>query len=275
MIMKVALIAIAKREELYIKEWINYHLSKGFDTLIIADNDDELILEKYNSTAVKIEDYTKVEGVQTKAYTELFAKYRYDYDWIFFCDIDEFFVTEDGSDVKSFLSSLPQVDMIRVNCKHFTDNDELDVVDGNYNVFDRFKTPISVDNDRFCKSFLNTKIDVGNRKICGHGLYDKNLKAVDAEGNPCAWERKTEKALLRTAWVNHYRTKTIGEYIRQKYDRGGANRNPHRYSNWEMYFKVTNTLTQEKIDYANKIIADKNNTISNKLKENGKRSKTI
>jgi len=256
--MKVALIAIAKCEELYIKEWIDYHLSKGFDTLIIADNDDELILEKYNSTAVKIEDYTKVEGVQTKAYTELFAKYRYDYDWIFFCDIDEFFVTEDGSDVKSFLSSLPQdVDTIRLNCKHFTDNDELDVVDGNYNVFNRFLTPISVDNDRFCKSFLNTKTNIGKQKICGHGVYDRKLKAVNAEGNPCETDRKTRKVVHKVAWVNHYRTKTIGEYIRQKYDRGGANRNPHRYSMWQIYFSVTNTLTQEKIDYAMKYLQSK------------------
>ena len=259
--MKVALIAIAKCEELYIKEWIDYHLEKGFDSIIIADNDDELILSGYNSTAVKIEDYTKVEGVQTKAYTQLFAKYRNDYDWIFFCDIDEFVVIEDGMSVKDFLSSLPQVDMIRLNCKHFTDGDELDVIDGNYNVFNRFKEEIPVDNDRFCKTFLNTKTDIGQQKICGHGVYDKKLKAINAEGNPCEVERKTRNVVHKVAWVNHYRTKTIGEYIRQKYWRGGANHNPHRYSDWKRYFQVTNNLTQEKIEYAEKIIDDKINPL--------------
>ena len=54
--------------------------------------------------------------------------------------------------------------------------------------------------------------------------------------------------------MNHYPTKTIGEYIRQKYNRGGPNGNPKRYDNWENYFFRTNRKTQEKIDYANKLI---------------------
>ena len=57
--MRTALIAIAKNEQLYIAEWIEYHLSLGFDRLIIADNDDDLILSGFASDKVIIEDYKK------------------------------------------------------------------------------------------------------------------------------------------------------------------------------------------------------------------------
>ena len=258
--MKVALIAIAKCEELYIEEWINYHLSMGFDEIIVADNDDELVLSKFASPKVIIEDYCGVEGVQPKAYQELFKKYRDEFDWIFFEDIDEFLVVEDGRNVKEFLSLFPSdVDCVRLNGKHYTDNDELDVIDDNYNVFDRFKTQVEVEQDKFFKTFVNTKIGLENPKIYGHGIYNIDLKCVNAKGCPCLHGKKSNKPFYGGAWYNHYRTKTIGEYIRQKCFRGGPNKNPKRYSNWQAYFKITNNLTQEKIDYAQKLIDDKNN----------------
>lgn len=250
--MRTALIAIAKNENLYIQEWLDYHLNMGFSTIIVADNDDQLVLSGFSSPRVIIKDYTGVEAVQGKAYTQLFRQYRKDYDWIFFCDVDEFLVIEDG-DVNTFLSSFPEdVDTVRLNCKHFTDNEQLDTDD--YRVFDRFLTPVEVDNDRFAKSFINTKMKLTKFIIYGHGIYNTDLKSVDAEGNPCTTDKKLDKVLHKVAWVNHYRTKTIGEYIRQKWNRGGANKNPQRYRNWEKYFFVTNTWTEEKIDYANKLI---------------------
>lgn len=251
--MKVAVIAVAKNEELYIKEWLDYHLNLGFDTIIVADNDDELILSGYSSENVVIEDYTGVNKVQSKAYTELFIKYRKDYDWIAFFDIDEFIVIE-GKNVKDFLSEF-DADEVRLNEKHFTDNDELDVIDGNYNVFNRFKIEADVpDLNRYLKSFINTKIntEIG---VLGHGIYDTNIKAVNALNQPImAASLKSKELVLEKAWFNHYRTKTIGEYIRQKTFRGGPNNNPKRYSDWENYFFQTNQKTQEKINYANKLI---------------------
>lgn len=253
----VALIAIAKNEDKYIAEWLEHHLSLGFDTIIIADNDDELVLSGYASDRVVIEDYTKVKGVQPKAYSTLFNKYRKKYDWIAFFDIDEFLVIEDGRDLKTWLSSYPDTDVVRLNCKHFTDNNELDVIDGNYNVFDRFKTPVSVpDLDRFVKSFIRTDISKPQPYIYGHGIYSNTLVAVDALGNRCDnSNQKIDRVVHQVAWFNHYRTKTIGEYLVQKYARGGANCNPGRYSEWEKYFFVTNEKTPEKIAYAQDILS--------------------
>ena len=82
--MKVAIIAVAKNEELYIKEWLDYHLKIGFDAVILADNDDEMVLSGYSSENVFIEDYLGEKRVQSVAYTELYQKYRKYFDWIAF-----------------------------------------------------------------------------------------------------------------------------------------------------------------------------------------------
>ena len=252
--MRTAIIAIAKNEELYIKEWLEYHLKLGFNTIIVCDNDDTPILKRFESDQVTIEECPGDDNHQPKVYTNMFAKYRNDFDWILFIDIDEFLVLEEG-DVNSFLSSIPEeARIIRLSCKHFTDNDELDVVDGNYNVHDRFKTPVNTNLNKYVKSFISCKIEKKRPFIYGHSIYDETIYAVNALGEKVISKDVFGDVLYKKAWINHYRTKTIGEYIRQKYRRGGCNKNPNRYFMWEEYFFKTNKKTQEKIDYANKII---------------------
>ena len=59
--MKVAIIAIAKNENLYINEWLDYHFKLGFDNIIICENDDELILKDViHDDRVIIEDFTNL-----------------------------------------------------------------------------------------------------------------------------------------------------------------------------------------------------------------------
>ena len=249
--MKVGIIAIAKNEDLYMEEWIDWHLGLGFDTIIIGLNDDEF-KPLISNPQVIYEDYSGVQGVQVKAYRKLYRKYQKDYDWLLFIDIDEFVMLEKGT-IQDFLQDF-DCDEVRISCKHFTDGDALDT-DGDYRVMARFTEPMRVDEDRFVKSFINTRVNIRHRMIYGHGIYDEDIKAMDALGNPCdSVGHRLKYVVHERCWLNHYPTKTIGEYIRQKYRRGGANNNPGRYTNWDKYFFRTNRRTQEKIDYANKII---------------------
>ena len=251
--MKVGIIAIAKNEDLYMEEWIDWHLGLGFDTIIIGLNDDEF-KPLISNPQVIYEDYSGVQGVQVKAYRKLYRKYQKDFDWLLFIDIDEFVMLENDT-IQDFLQGF-DCDEVRISCKHFTDGDALDT-DGDYRVMARFTEPMGVDEDRFVKSFINTRVDIRHRMIYGHGIYDEDIKAMDALGNPCdSVGHRLKYVVHERCWLNHYPTKTIGEYIRQKYRRGGANNNPGRYSQWEKYFFRTNRRTQEKIDYANKIIKE-------------------
>ena len=51
--MNVALVCIAKNEDNYIEEWVNYHLKLGFDKIFIYQNDWRTSLE--NERVEKIE----------------------------------------------------------------------------------------------------------------------------------------------------------------------------------------------------------------------------
>lgn len=253
--MRVGIIAIAKNEQLYIREWVEHHLNLGFDEIIIADNDDTFLLpEVIEHTAVTFEDYCGVEGVQTKAYTELYQKYRDRFDWLLFIDLDEFVMLDEHyASIADFLSNF-NCDVVRISCKHFSDGDMLDT-DGDYRVVDRFTEPYYTQLDTFVKSFINTRVELGDKKIYGHGIYEKTLDARNAYGDKCEnINQHTQRIVHERCWLNHYPTKTIGEYIRQKYNRGGANRNGGRYSKWEKYFFRTNRVTAEKLAYARMLI---------------------
>lgn len=251
---KVAIIAIAKNEDLYLQEWIDWHLGLGFDNIVIGLNDDEF-KPIITNPRVTYKDYSGIDDLQPLAYTELYQEYRKDFDWIAFFDIDEFVMLDGFNTIQDFLQGF-DCDVVRLSCLHYSDGDMLDT-DGDYSVLSRFKEEYRTSYDCFAKSFINTKVELGERKIYGHGIYDKDLDARNAYNDPCeSINPYVKRIVYEKAWINHYPTKTIGEYIRQKYKRGGANANPKRYSNWEQYFFRTNRKTQEKIDYANKLIND-------------------
>lgn len=252
---KVGIIAIARNEALYIREWVDHHLDIGFDNIILADNDDEFILPGIiEYPAVIHENYCGIDKVQALAYTELYQKYKADFDWLLFIDCDEFVMLDEHyASIAEFLEGF-DCDVVRISSKHFSDNDSLDTL-GDYRVVQRFRDPYYTSLDTFVKSFINTRVELGERKIYGHGIYNKDLDARNALGDPCEnTNQHTTRIVHERCWLNHYRTKTVGEYIRQKYFRGGANGNPGRYTNWEKFFFATNRKTQEKIDYANKLI---------------------
>lgn len=253
--MKVGIIAICKGEDLYLDEWLTHHLGLGFDNIIIGLNDDEF-KPPVEKEGVIYEDYSGISPVQAKAYTELYEKYRKDYDWLMFIDCDEFVMFDEHYvSVADFLKDF-NCDVIRLNEKHFSDGDMLDT-DGDYRVVERFTEPYYSNLDSFAKSIINTRVELNGRKVYGHGIYSKELDARNAYGDPCeCLNQHTSRIIYDRAWINHYPTKTIGEYIRQKYNRGGANGNPKRYSNWEKYFFRTNRKTDEKIAYGNKILKE-------------------
>ena len=278
--MKVAIICIAKNEEKYIKEWTDYHLNLGFDNIFICDNDNDNIISKilFNDK-IKILNYrnyiTHKKSFQSLAYTKTFNIYKKDFDWICFIDCDEFIILEDKykNDIKNFLSDniFNNADIIRLHWKCFSDNDYLDVIDDDYSIMNRFIKPCNTEicNTKFNlygKSFLRVSSIKDDIKIRGgHGYFeDKTLNAVNAIGQPCLneWSPVGKIPIYENAWINHYATKTIGEYIRCKYFRGGPNNNDKKYSSLE-YFFTYNTYTKEKFEYANSLIK---NLINNEHK---------
>lgn len=266
--MKVCIIAIARQENLYIKEWVDHHLGLGFDNIIICDNNEmngERIHNVITDERVIIERCIGIENIQKKAYTRMFLKYKQQYDWMLFIDIDEFVMLDEKyhNNIKEFLSEpiFSTADIIRLCWKIYTSNTDLDVIDNKYNVFDRFKDRFESLEDCFVKSFIRGNIKYVGGQVVGHGYYEnKNLIAVASNGTPCdntnfRLYRMKNDSVYDNAWINHYPTKTMGEYIRQKYFRGGPNANLRRYNNLSYFFKY-NIKTPEKEEYGYKLIAE-------------------
>ena len=265
--MKTCIISVVRQENLYIKEWVDYHLGLGFDNIIICDNNDldgERVSDVITDKRVIIQNYIDYEGVQRPAYTRTFLKYKRQYDWFLFLDVDEFVVLDEKyhNNIKEFLSDpiFSSAEVIRLCWKIYTSNTDLDIIDGNYNVFNRFKDIHISKEENFVKSFIKGSIKYEGGEIKGHGYYDKNLIAVSSDGFRCdnscfKLHTPDDIPIYTNAWINHYPTKTIGEYIRQKYFRGGPNANLRRYSNLSYFFRY-NDKTPEKVEYGEKLIKE-------------------
>jgi hypothetical protein len=257
--MKTCIICVAKNESKYLSEWTKYHLSLGFDNIIIGNNDKEQI-QGLDGRVIVI-DYSGYKSVQSKAYTEIFRGYKDRYDWILFIDCDEFVVLDSkySGDIKNFLSDsiFSKADIIRLHWKIFSGGKELDVYDEDYSVMDRFKEHYPMEEEKWGKSFIRTSSsDYKEGKCYGHGYFaEPSLVAVNSLGEPCLnkWATIGDIPVHQDAWINHYPTKTIGEYIRQKYFRGGANNNPRRYANLNYFFRY-NEYSKELEDYGKSLI---------------------
>lgn len=262
--MKCCICAIAKNENNYIKEWVDYHLNLKFDHIFLYDNNDingEKISDKINNENVSIIDYRGRKYAQPDAYTNCFNVNKSLYDWFLFIDIDEFLVLEKTNDIHDFLndSIFENSNIIRLYWKHFDDNDLIKVENDNYNVINRFTREIIHRHNCAGKSFINKNfVFTVKNKVTAHGVCD-NSHAVNALGKEC----KNGEYLIsydnhpiyKNAWINHYPTKTIEEYIKQKYFRGDVStpKFNNKYCNLEHFFDY-NIRTKEKEDYANELI---------------------
>ena len=95
--MKVALCAIGRLENNYIREWVEHYKMLGFDNIILYDNNydgedhfEDVISDYIDSGFVDVINYRNKQVCQIKAYDECYHNHSNDYDWIAFFDIDEF-----------------------------------------------------------------------------------------------------------------------------------------------------------------------------------------
>lgn len=116
--MKTALVAIAKNEDLYIQEWIDYHFKLGFDDIIIYQNNWRC---KDKDPQVK---WLELDGdcKQLEAYNNALDKFCEQYDWMAFFDIDEFLCLKEDPTLDSFLSRYDDMYSVCVNWRLFGDN---------------------------------------------------------------------------------------------------------------------------------------------------------
>lgn len=229
--MKLALCAIGKCENNYIREWIEHYKQIGFDHIFLYDNNDlegecfeEVIQDYIDSGFVSITNFRGKKICQMEAYNDCYSKHS-EYDWIAFFDCDEFLQIENNfllkGNVKRFLSQsiFKDQDIIKINWKTYTDSGILSPK-GDYSIkkFTEFiEDRYHVDN-RHVKCILKTNrnlkfidsvhIAKGSDKICN--VFGKKEIYSNLNKGQAIWVR---------AWINHYRLKTIEEFVLNKMQR--------------------------------------------------------
>ena len=118
-----AVCLVAKDEEYYLQEWVEYHLRIGFDTLIIYDNGSKIPIKQV------LQDYIAIDRVivhevpgkflQSKFYTSCIDKYRNEYKWIAFIDSDEFIFPKKTTNIKIFLAEYEDYGGVVANWVNF------------------------------------------------------------------------------------------------------------------------------------------------------------
>ena len=94
----LSIVAICKNEGKDIKEWIDYHLSRGVEHFYIYDNDSDntrKVLRPYvEKGLITYREWRYRPPCQLSAYNDALKLYRDKSKWLAFIDIDEFLISD-------------------------------------------------------------------------------------------------------------------------------------------------------------------------------------
>ena len=261
--MKIAVCAIAKLENNYIREWVEHYKNIGFDNILLYDNNDDNDDEKFEDV---INDYILNGFVilhnkrnqtidQAGIYNEAYKQYSNKYDYIAFFDIDEFLHIDEAFNIKDILLELDSkgFNMIRVNWKVFTDSYLIQVENNNYSR-NRFHEWTDI-NSETVKSIIKTNIP--DLKITVHGCeLSDNVICGDVFGNFINHDKSNVwslRGIWNKAYLDHYQYRTIDEWIINKiYRKVATGKILSKETLWGFFYGGINTINWDKLNFAYK-----------------------
>lgn len=237
--MKIGACAIIKNENLYLRDWVEYHLRLGFDKIFIYDNNDTEYLEGV------IYDYImngKVEvtpwirymddsstmydllATQIAAYNDCIDKHN-DFDWITFIDGDEFIHLTNHSNVHDLFENdhiYIKYDAILMSWKMMGDPDALYY--DQRPLWERFTKPLSgiyagVPCNQCVKPFVNIQSGVRfGTSYCPNNPHSPDTSMVcNSLGRyVTGWAGDFDRLTTprhEMIYVDHYYTKSLIEYL--------------------------------------------------------------
>lgn len=264
---------MVRQENQYLREYVEYYKSLGFDNIVIYDNNrdgEEHVEEVLNDYIVNgyviVEDYRNRTMCQPDGYTHCYNKYGQYYDWIAVFDCDEFLTLPMHREIHNYLNEpiFNAFNVILVNWMIYGDSNMLEN-DGRP-VLERFTEPVPFDQhiayswpeDFHTKSIVRTK---QNGVIWPHTHRPILCPACNAVG------KKVNDSSgfifvpydFTVAYLRHYSTKTADEYA-HKMMRGFADQELNQSRIQELIetrFFRTNKITKEKVEiFKNKLNID-------------------
>lgn len=229
--METALVAIAKDEDAYIGEWVDYHLKLGFDRIFIYQNNWRADAARLGGPHVCLIEFDG-EAKQLEAYNDFLQNRSSGYDWCAMFDVDEFLVIkQEGSaymNLHEWLKGFADFSAIGVNWRLFGDSGLEHVENANTSLVHRFTR---------CGSRQNPHIKtIVNLAKCRADGCISELAMADPHSTKQSlgtdFTISTDKShfihgpLNRdfdpTVQLNHYYCKTREEFVNSKMGRGRA-----------------------------------------------------
>lgn len=191
----ISICLLTKCENVYLKEWVNHHLSIGIDHFYIYDNNNDFSAKDEILSHFEAKHFTFVHWLtycnhmQIEAYNDCLDRFGGDNEWIAFIDTDEFIKC---NDIHEAMSPYEHFDYVRIPWVMYNANGRLHYSDEP--VTERF-TCISdvVLDDCAYKSIVNTN------KI-------RRMSVHEPSGS--YWYTVSE-----TIKLNHYYTRSLDEWV--------------------------------------------------------------
>lgn len=261
--MRTCVCAIAKMENNYLREWVEYYKNLGFTKIILYDNNDpdgespaEVIGDFIESGFVELVDVRGERNYQGKAYLDCYRRACNEFDWFFFFDIDEYLVLESKyrNCVDNFLSEpfFDGADIIRVRWHMMSDSGHVRIENGDYSLVDRFTIPVPNQWCAWTKAIVrggieNLSFDVDNSEASSHIVRCDGInRAVDCCGNAVPNDTGNQELTFENAYLNHYYTKTVEEYVLNRLKKGWPMKDDGMPDFNKDFFFYFNERTEEK-----------------------------
>lgn len=269
--MKVGLCCVGRLENKYAREFVEYYLSLGVDNIILYDDNDvneddfrEVIGDYIQSGKVIWCRFSKQHGfIQKQIYYHCWETQKYNFDWIAFFDFDEFLTLTSHSDIKSYLSDtiFTPYDMIHINWMGYDDNNLIYYEDKP--LLERFTHPHEFDlskqytfpENNHIKSIIRCEHKGYVNWSMGSNMHtpSNNLKCCDNKGKECSNSNPFLHYNFDLAYLKHFSTKTIDEWLNVKLQRGFLDQCLNKDKEYDalgldIFFKI-NQKTEEKINF--------------------------
>ncbi len=221
----LSLCLIAKDEDEYLQEWIDYHILIGVDRFYIYDNESKNpireLLKDYIHLGWAIVHEIQGTAVQINAYQHCIENYGKNTQWMGFIDADEFIVLNDGIDLKNFLSGVEKYGGLALSSVFFGPGHHVRHPVGGQIINYQMRPPLTVEDNQFVKCIVQPdKVTFANSPHTYYFQYpyfcvNSQGFRVDEQKFPVCFE---------TIQLNHYFTRSA-EHINKKLNRlGGAGR---------------------------------------------------
>ena len=203
--------AIAKNEELYLKEWTQYYLDGlGVNSICIYDNSDNHVLESFFDDArIKVIHFPGAKQ-QIPAYNH-FLKSDMKHQWAIVVDCGEFIVIPKPYDLNTFLNEhISEGNGLYLQWKLFGDS-------GLTHYDER---PVTQRFRRCQETFFGlgkSIVPLGSNAIFENPHSVTNLPLYDVENNIVIQPHHSKPSRdYVPAWIAHYFTKTHEEFMKKR-----------------------------------------------------------